>query len=67
MLLINHRADVSAHDETHSTPLHLASLFGSAETVQVLIDHGAVVTVQDKNHWTPLHLVSSQVSTGAVI
>jgi ankyrin repeat protein len=27
-LLIDHGADVDAQDETHSTPLHLASLLG---------------------------------------
>jgi ankyrin repeat protein len=64
-LLINYGADVTAQDETHRTPLHLAAFSGSTKTVQLLIEHGADVTVQDRNKKTPLHLVVSDVSFGA--
>jgi ankyrin repeat protein len=50
-------------DEIKSTPLHLASSVGSAETVQLLIEHGAEVAAQDVNNRTPLHLASCRVST----
>jgi len=59
-LLINHGADVTAEDETHSTPLHLASSLGTAETVQLLIECRADVNARDGNHRTPLHLASSR-------
>ena len=65
-LLIDHGADVTAQNETHSTPLHLASSFGSAETVRLLIEHGADVTAKDGNHRTPLHLASSRVRAETV-
>ena len=65
-LLIDNGADVTAQDETGSTPLHLASSFGGAETARVLIKHGADVTARDGNRRTPLHLASSRVSTETV-
>ena len=61
-LLIDHRADVTALDETHQTPLHVAALSGSAETVRLLIERGADITVQDRKKKTPLHLALSKVS-----
>ena len=61
-LLIDYGADVTAQDETHRTPLHLAAFSGSTETVQLLIEHGADVTAQDRGKKTPLHLLSSDVS-----
>jgi ankyrin repeat protein len=63
-LLIKHGADVTAQDEAHSTPLHLASSCASTETVRLLIEHGAKVNcnARDGSHRTPLHLVSSCVS-----
>jgi ankyrin repeat protein len=61
-LLIEHGADVKAQDETHSTPLHMASSSGIPEIVQLLIEHGADVSGRDRRHRTPLHLASSWVS-----
>ena len=63
-LLIDHGADVTAQDETQSTPLHLASSFGGAETVRLLIENDADIAAQDKHRRTPLHLASSRVSDG---
>ena len=57
-LLIQHGADVTALDDTHSTPLHLASSKGSAETVELLIQHGADVNAQNGDQSTPLHLAA---------
>jgi ankyrin repeat protein len=59
-LLIDHKANVAARDETHSTPLHLAALWGNTKAVRLLIEHGADVSAQDGNHRTPLHLASSR-------
>ena len=58
-LLIRHGADVTARDDTHSTPLHLASSKWGVETVELLIQHGADVNAQNGNQSTPLHLAAS--------
>ena len=58
-LLIQHGADVTAQDNTHSTPLHLASSKGSGKTVELLLKHGANVDALDGRHSTPLHLAVS--------
>ena len=58
-LLIKHGADVTARNDTHSTPLHLASSKGSAESVDLLIQHGSDVNAKDVNQSTPLHLAAS--------
>ena len=62
-LLIKNGADVKAQDETHSTPLHMASSSWFPELVGLLIEHGADVTARDRKHRTPLHLASSMVSS----
>ncbi|KAH9031727.1 ankyrin repeat-containing domain protein [Lactarius hengduanensis] len=64
--MIERGAGVDARDQTHSTPLHLASSKGNAETVELLLKHGADVHAQDQGHSTPLHLVSSQGSAETV-
>ena len=58
-LLIQHGADVTARDDTHSTPLHLASSKMCTETVDLLIEHGSDVNAKDANQSTPLHLAAS--------
>ena len=58
-LLIDHGADVTARDESQSTPLHLVSgsSLGSGKVVQLLIEHGADVTAigrrkrEQATHW----------------
>lgn len=57
-LLVDHGADVTALDITHSTPLHLASLQGVLEAMQILIEHGADVKAQNETNLTPLHRAS---------
>jgi ankyrin repeat protein len=58
-LLIRHGADVTARDDTHSTPLHLASSKGHAAPVDLLIQHGSDVNAQNGKQSTPLHLSAS--------
>ena len=58
-LLIRNGADVTARDDTHSTPLHLASAKGCSETVDLLTNHGADVNAQNAKQATPLHLAAS--------
>ena len=50
---------MTARDDTHSTPLHLASAKGCSETVDLLIQHGADVNAQNVTQSTPLHLAAS--------
>lgn len=61
-LLINHGMDVTAKDESLSTPLHLASSSGVPDIVRLLIESGADVTAKNRSSRTPLHLASSWVS-----
>ena len=61
-LLIEHGANVTTLDKTHSTALHLAAFFGSSEIVRLLLEHGADVSMLDENQKTPLHLALSSVS-----
>ena len=61
-VLLEHDADVTARDDTHSTPLHLASSEGSLEITQLLVKYGAAINARDGNGKTPLHLVSEIVS-----
>jgi ankyrin repeat protein len=58
-VLIQQRADVTARDDTHSTPLHMASSKWSAEAVNLLIQNGADVNAQNGNQSTSLHLAAS--------
>ena len=58
-VLIRHGADVTARDNTQSTPLHLASSKWCAEAVNLLIRHGADVDSRNGNQSTPLHLAAS--------
>ena len=56
---------MTAQDETHSTPLHMASSEVNTKLVQLLIEHGADVTVKNETFSTPLHLALSWVSATA--
>ena len=61
-VLLEHGADVTLRDDTHSTPLHLAASIPDLEIVRVLIKHGADVNARNRNNLTPLHLASSPPS-----
>ena len=65
-LLINHGADITAQDETHSTPLHLAAFWCNTEAVRLLFECGADVTTPDGNHKTPLHFALLRVSVETI-
>ena len=66
-LLIEHSADVNSRDQSHRTPLHLASVMrnayslhlasvmGNASTVELLLQRGADVNARAKDDSTPLH------------
>ena len=58
-LLVERGADVTAQDKSFSTPLHLASSFGTPEIVRLLIERGADITAEDERRRTPLHLASA--------
>ena len=57
-LLVDHGADVTVLDMTHSTPLHVASSSGDLEVVRILVEGGADVNAQNETHLTPLHIAS---------
>ena len=57
-LLLEHGADVSAQDKENTTPLHLASYFGSVAMSRVLLNHGANANMKRKLGRTALHLVA---------
>ena len=62
-VLLEHGADVTSRDDTHSTPLHLAASNPDLEIVRLLIKHGADVNARNRNNFTPLHLASSPSSS----
>jgi ankyrin repeat protein len=61
-VLLEHGADVTARDDTHSTPLHLAASNTSPEIVRLLIKHGADINTLDGNRKMPLYLALSEGS-----
>ena len=63
--LIRRGASIDAEDTYRRTPLHVAALWGSSDSVRVLIKAGASIDIVLKNNWTLLHLVS--ISFQAVI
>ena len=56
--LIGHGAGIDVRDRFDRTPLQIAALWGSTDSVKALIKAGADINVRLKNNWTLLHLVS---------
>ncbi|KAI0245586.1 ankyrin repeat-containing domain protein, partial [Lactifluus subvellereus] len=52
--------DVDAPDNKHSTPLHLASTYGSIKAVRLLLRHSANIHVQNRKGKTPFQVASAR-------
>ena len=59
LLLELGKADINARSSKGFTPLHLARLSGSLESVQVLLEYGADTTLVDEGRFTPLELAAN--------
>ena len=58
-LIMTHAPDVNAKCVHHGlSPLHVASIYGHADSSRILLEHGANVNARDHNAWTPLHYAS---------
>jgi cytohesin len=47
--------DVNQWSENGYTPLHLAAIYGTPQSIQALLELGAKVTIRGLNGVTPLH------------
>ena len=65
-LLLDRGAAVDAKDQSGSTPLAVAALFGKLELVELLIDHGAVIDAVDSRGETALYNASLRNHSGVV-
>jgi ankyrin repeat protein len=57
-LLLQHKADIHAHDNDGRTPLHEAARGNRVNAARLLLEHGADVDARDNRRNTPLHLAS---------
>ena len=57
-ILLEHGANVNAHDHVDWTPLHYASLWGHLRVAQLLLEHKALSDPRNKYNDTPLHMAS---------
>ena len=57
-VLLEHGANVNAHDHDAWTPLHYASLWGHLRVAQLLLEHKAISDARNKDDDTPLLLAS---------
>ena len=57
-MLLEHKADVRAHDNEGNTPLHLALSGGHVEISRILLEYNAEVDSRNEDGYTPL-LISS--------
>ena len=55
-ILLEHGANVNAHDHNAWTPLHYASLWGHLRVTQLLLEHKAISDTRNKHNDTPLHM-----------
>jgi ankyrin len=59
-LILECGADVEALDDDHSTPLHVASRYGSVKAVRLLLEHRAYIEALDNRGSAPLHIASER-------
>jgi len=55
-VLLEHGANVNAHNWSDWTPLHYASCGGHLRVAQLLLEHKAISEARDVNNDTPLHI-----------
>lgn len=60
-LLLVHKADVNATDDTGLTPLHLASVYNNYALAKTLLQHGANVETLSEKGSTPLKLAKDDL------
>ena len=58
LFLLNHNANINAVGVHKRTPLHVATMFGSAEVIQTLLLYGANANLKDENLLTAFQYVS---------
>ena len=58
-LLLEHGADVDALGDAQSTPLHVASKYGSAKATWLLLEHGANIHLKNNEGYTPSQVAST--------
>jgi len=63
-LLLGHNVDVDAQDNDHTTPLHVASFYGSLKVARLLLQHSANVHVQNKKGETPFQVAMARGHQG---
>ena len=64
--LLDHGADVNMENNDNSTPLHVASYYGSVKATQLLLDHGANIHAQNNRGETPFQVASVREHQGVV-
>ncbi len=55
-LLIQHKADVAAKNNSDTTAIHLAAMNGHIDAINLLIQHGADITTENHEKKTPLQI-----------
>jgi ankyrin repeat protein len=58
-MLLDHKADVRAHDNSGNTPLHLAASKDHLEIARILLKYNAEVNSRNEDGSTPLLMASS--------